>query len=61
VHSSVPFCIDFRLFTCVQICPVEPLITEHMISMATISNTTTKHKLLSVQGKLDIINMVDVS
>jgi hypothetical protein len=46
---------------CAHICLVEPLITEHMISMATTSNTTIERKLLFVQENLDIINMVDAS
>jgi hypothetical protein len=41
-------------------CPVEPIINEHVISMAATSKTS-KCKLLSVQEKLDITNMVDAT
>jgi hypothetical protein len=44
-----------------KLCPVELLIVEHVISMATTKNTAIEHKLLSIQGKLGIINMVDAT
>jgi hypothetical protein len=46
---------------CVQCCPVEPLTTEHVISMATKSKTDIKYKLLSVQEKLGVMNTVDAT
>jgi hypothetical protein len=42
-------------------CPVDLLITECVISMAAVSKTDMKHKLLSVQEKLDIVNVVDAT
>jgi hypothetical protein len=41
--------------------PVEFLIITHVISMPTTSKTATEPKLLSVHGKLDIINTVDAT
>jgi len=44
---------------CVQFCPVDQLNTEHMIIVAGTRKTGMKHKLLIIQEKLDVINMVD--
>ena len=42
--------------------PAEPLIIEHVnSSMVTTSKTSLKPKLLSIQERLDITNMVDVT
>jgi hypothetical protein len=56
----IHFLVHFRLLMCVYsfFFSVEPLIIDHMISMGTTSKTGTKHRLLTVQEKLDIINMV---
>ena len=32
------FCIHFTLYICASICPVEQLITEHLINIATTSH-----------------------
>jgi hypothetical protein len=40
---------------------VVPLITEHVISMATTLRTGMYHKLLSVSEVLKIMNEVDVT
>jgi hypothetical protein len=39
--------------------PIESLIIEHVISMSTTSKSVREPKLLSVHGKLDVINTVD--
>lgn len=44
-----------------SVCPVEQLIIEHVISMASASKSSTKPKLLSIQEKLDIMNKVDAT
>jgi len=44
-----------------NVCSVEQLITEHVISMVPASKTVTQPKLLSFQEKLDVINKVDVT
>jgi hypothetical protein len=42
-------------------CHGKPLIINHVIDkQATRSKTGIKHKLLAVEKKLDIINMVDI-
>jgi hypothetical protein len=43
---------------CVNVHPVEPLITGYVISIATTSRSAIPHKLLSIQEKLDFINKV---
>jgi hypothetical protein len=40
-------------------CPVAPLVVECVISMAAVSKTGIKHKLLSIQEKLDVMNTMD--
>jgi len=40
---------------------VVPLITEHVISMATTIRTSIYHKLLSISEVLKFINDVDVT
>ena len=50
-------CVKFVLFVCVQ--SAQPLIIEHLVSIAAMSKTSIKHKMLSVQEKLDIINTVN--
>jgi len=39
-------------------CSVEPLVIDHIISGAAASKTGVKHKLLSIQEKLNVIKTV---
>ena len=51
-------CVHLKLLVS-SFCLVDQLITEHMIVLPGTRKTDMKHKLLIVQEKLDIINMVD--
>jgi hypothetical protein len=51
-------CVHFKLLVS-SFCPVVQLIPEQMIIIAGTRKTAVKHKLLIIQEKLDIINMVD--
>jgi len=51
-------CVHFILLVS-SFCPVDQLITEHKIIVAGTRKTAMKHKLLIIQEKLDVINMVD--
>jgi hypothetical protein len=55
---KVYVCICSFHIACVQFC-LDQLITEHMIIVAGTRKTGMKCKLLIIQEKLDIINMVD--
>ena len=52
-------CVKFILFVCVQ--SAQPLIIEHLVSIAATSKTSIKHKMLSLQEKLDIIHTVNAT
>jgi hypothetical protein len=51
-------CVHFKLLVS-SFCPVEQLITEHMIIVAGTRKTGMKHKLLIIQEKVVIVNIVD--
>jgi hypothetical protein len=51
-------CVHFKLLVS-SFCPVDQLITEHMIIIDDARKTGMKHTLLIIQEKLDFINMVD--
>jgi hypothetical protein len=51
-------CVHFKLLVS-SFCPGNQLITEHMIIVPGTRKTGMKHKLLIIQEKLDVINMVD--
>jgi hypothetical protein len=53
--------IHFSLSMYVQFYSLVPLITEHVISVATTLRPGIHHKLLSISGVLKIINEVDVT
>jgi len=52
-------CVDFRLLMDIHINPIESLIIEHVT--ASLHLKTIEPKLLSVHGKLAIINKVDTT
>jgi hypothetical protein len=52
-------CVDFRLLMDVHINPIESLIIEHV--SASLHLKTVEPKLLSVHGKLAVINEVDAT
>jgi len=39
----------------------QPLIIEHLVSIAATSKTSIKHKMLSLQEKVDILNTVNAT
>jgi hypothetical protein len=51
-------CVHFKLPVS-SVCPLDQLITEHMIILADTRKTGMTHKLLIIQEKLDVINMVN--
>jgi len=52
-------CVHFKLLVS-SFCPLDQLITENMIILADTGKTGMKRKLLIIQEKLDVINMVNV-
>jgi len=52
-------CVKFILFMHVQ--SAQPLIIEHLVSIAATSKTSIKHKMLSLQEKVDILNTVNAT
>ena len=59
MQNICALCVDFRLLMDVNINPIESLIIEHV--SASLHLKTVEHKLLSVHGKLAVINKVDAT
>lgn len=59
LQNICALCVDFRLPMDVHINPIESLITEHISTSLHLK--ITEPKLLSVHGKLAIINKVDAT
>jgi len=59
LQNICALCVDFRLPMDVHINPMESLITEHV--SASLHLKTIEPKLLSVHGKLAIINKADAA